>query len=567
MPIYRFPSFHKGLNNDANPRDIDDSEVVSLQNLDVTRVGKVTLLPDGNYANTVVSMDSEIIPSNSKIHILSSDYNLNLIKNGSFNKWTGDMPDDWSDAYTQMDTTAPAAHVSGTGQPWYVKNITGTDDAAPLATTDSDVLTTIVQLQPNRTYHLSWRYRMRATHEGDYHLPSDNPFLTIWRYADKDNTNYQDFDTVLWKWDIDDGTDALDDDIIRSTGQWLDTAAWTTLDNTSQRFYYHGPDPTYSSFFEFVDNDVYNQMRSDSNFRNYHLTFNTHSYILDGTVHNFAPDDKFQIGFRLVKDSTSSDYTLEHYLADVWLSEEDASETICIIPDNYNSNSKYPFVSIQSLNDDYNGVRKSFYYDKSRNPVNTYKLGADTDMVSIYSDGVFMACDSSSVNAEVGLSPQVFTLDNYKLFPDSAFTLSQRYQQYPNYEEYAMSGAGNMFVDEFRDRIHNFRGGPDGQVVMGWDWRNMSIEKPLSGFALPFSTVIRDGSTMDDGEHTIADKIVVHYNIPATASIMAAHIGTVEADSMDWLSGYLDNVYFLYTRGLYSSSNVHSEIRKIDSIT
>ena len=29
----------------------------------------------------------------------------------------------------------------------------------------------------------------------------------------------------------------------------------------------------------------------------------------------------------------------------------------------------------------------------------------------------------------------------------------------------------------------------------------------------------------------------------------------------------MKHVYFLYTRGLYSSSNVHSEIRKIDSIT
>ena len=58
--VYHIKAFEGGINKKADPRDIEDSQVVEATNVSVSNVGRITM--PGNGKSSFVTVNAENVP-------------------------------------------------------------------------------------------------------------------------------------------------------------------------------------------------------------------------------------------------------------------------------------------------------------------------------------------------------------------------------------------------------------------------------------------------------------------------------------------------------------------------
>ena len=304
------------------------------------------------------------------------------------------------------------------------------------------------------------------------HTTDNIPYVFIKRFKNNTDDAYTGNNIKYWTYNTN------NNDI--TTGKWETTnsVSWSTSLLEPLRFKSFGADPSSGAYILHNATSWEDDRKPLYGFKDYKLEFNTNG---------MAENDYYQILFRLPSqlDATNGD-KVKHFISDIWLSGVDAEESILIMPD-MNGNTKLPLFSVQSLlpgnlGGSQSGFRKSAYYDKTKRTTEN-SISNDINMVSTDIDSTLLVNDSNEQNAEkAGLSPQMFIFDNYQIYPDKAFTKRLPFDNLLG--ETAVDDSYNSVVD-YKDRLFFFRGGSNGMTVMGWDWRNMAIDKPLGGNAYP----------------------------------------------------------------------------------
>lgn len=72
--VYKILSFHGGINDSSDPRDIEDNQFVTLENVSIDKLGRITVLGDMNAAKSGLTPAGAITGAGTGLFAITTDY-------------------------------------------------------------------------------------------------------------------------------------------------------------------------------------------------------------------------------------------------------------------------------------------------------------------------------------------------------------------------------------------------------------------------------------------------------------------------------------------------------------